>query len=137
MAVEVEAYGATIGYGATPGTYTGTTAITKMIEFEPPEYEVEPIQTSNFTTTGQVHTYQPGWKKPGKAKVTILFDKTLIGTLEGYVGTTKAWRVTYANGSTRDFDGFIVKNGEKAPLDKLVTYTFEIQATGPTVWTAN
>ena len=137
-------YGTTLSYGATD--YSGLTAVGSIVDIEVPEMEVDAVQTSSFGSSGHTHTYQAGWNKPGKLKITINWSASVVSTLEGFraAGTMKGWVITLNDGttiggttaSTIKFNGFIIKTGAKIPMDKLDTWTFEVQQSGDTTFTA-
>lgn len=140
---ETPVFGTTVAYAGTD--YTSPTTIGKVIDLTTPKTEVESVDTSNFATAAQVKTSQPGWVKPGKAKITVNWDHTLVNVLEGFITnkTVKGWIVTYNDGtaiggttaSTRKFNGYIVSKGEALPMDKIVTYEIEVQQTGAETFT--
>src|SRR4051812_35970759 len=115
-------FGTTVQYG-TATTFAALTPLGPLVAIDPPEMEVEAIQTSNYGTSGHVHTYQEGWHKPGKLKVTINWNATAVTAIEGFLaaGTIKGWVITINDGtqvggstsSTIKFDGLVVKGGAK------------------------
>lgn len=135
-------FGTTLQYAQTD--YSSPVAVTGLIDIEPPAGKIDSVQNSNFATTDQVHTSQPGWEKPGVMKVTILWDHTQVAAIKALKRKMKGWIITTNDGteiggatsSTIKFQGFITGDGMKVPMEKLDTYEFEIQQSGAETFTA-
>jgi hypothetical protein len=136
-------FGTTLSYGAID--YTGTpTAVPGIQDIDPPVSKRDAVQNSHMGTTAQTHTYQPGWKKPGIMKVSILWSATVKTALDAIDGVMQGWIITINDGteiggttSTKfKFNGFIVGEGVKVPMEKLDLYEFEIQQSGITTYAA-
>src|SRR5689334_15334972 len=118
--IETASFGTTLAYANTD--YTSPTTIAKVSDFDPAEYEVQEVPSFHLTSTGQVETSQPGWIKPGKAKVVIIHTAAAVAALEALVGVLKGWIVTYVDGSTEKMNGYITKKGHKVDGQKLLMY---------------
>ena len=135
-------FGTTLSYGSTD--YTGAQVpVTGLVELDPPKRSVAPVQNSNYGTTGQTHTYQPGWRTPGKLKFSINWDHAQVAALDAIVGVMKGWIITINDGTaiggttstTIKVNGFIIDDGVKTPMEKLDTADYDIQTSGPTIIT--
>lgn len=135
--VDAIGYGLTVEYGdaATFAASVSWTEITEVVDFEPPDYEANVVDTSHMKSTGAVRTYKAGMIKPGTAKLTILWQPTLLAALKAKVKarTNTGLRVTYNDGGTPTVEGYTVvwkKVGGKRPMDDEMVVDIELQASG-------
>jgi hypothetical protein len=120
-------YGTKLEYGSTILSGTPTwTEISGVDEITPPEVTVESKSTRHLKTANKFKTKAPSWKDAGSLSGALFYDKTQYSTLLGLVGTERAWRVTLADGSKTEFDGFLSKLGNPVDIDGDVKVAIEI-----------
>jgi predicted secreted protein len=125
---------ATVGYGDTSnGTFT---ALTTVIDINPPGVTVGAIDTTHHTSTSEYKERIAGWKDMGPFALKLQYDKTQHGTLSGLLGTMKYWKVTFPDASTLVFQGFITKIDLSSPLEGIIESDIEITTTGVPTFTA-
>jgi len=133
---EVEGFGTILSYGDVPLLGGGTPVyvdFAKIVDLEPPDRNVKTNKTGHMATPNKKQTYQGGWEEAGKGKATIRFDKTLVATVEGLVGSLRAFKITYASASTHIGDAIITHRKVMTPIEGLAEFEIEFETSGP--WT--
>jgi hypothetical protein len=112
----------TLGYSADGTTYT---AIAEVLDVTMPETTTEKVKVTSYDTDDKQHEYIPGWRDGSDVDVEVIYFKTLHNTLKGFADARaiKFWKITYPDGSSDAWKGFITKfGGGSVPMDdKLVT----------------
>lgn len=130
--METPGYGTKIGYSADGQAYTD---LAKVVDLTPPPATVEKVDTSHMQSPDQWKTYDPSWKEAGDCEVAIQFEKALTATLYGLLAVPKNWQITYSDGSTLKWDGFLSEIGPETPMDDIVTVGLTITASGKPTYT--
>lgn len=129
--------GTLLAYGATPTTVLG------RVELEGPELERTAVKTTDLDTT-VAHTYRGSALYEGGTLTGKLFYDPFDATNQHFQTaitstTAEAWKVTYSDGSSFNFSGFVTKfkpmeSVEAGDEDNLQA-SFEIKVSGGVTFT--
>lgn len=125
----------TIGYADTSnGTYT---PIADIIDLPGgPEVSVDSVDTTVSDSASEAREKVPGWKSVADMTLKIRFAKAAQATLFALVGTAKYFKITYSEGSTWIFYGFINKYGNSTDMAGIITADIGIAVSGLPTFTA-
>jgi hypothetical protein len=132
-------YGASIGYTdiVAGGDYTSAsyTALAQVGDVPLPELDIEEVEISNQDSpTGAsglpVAEFMPTWASPGEIELELVYTPAQFSALNSLNGVTKHWKVSFADGATAEFDGWIKKPQAINELKGKVTAKTTIRATG-------
>ena len=126
-----------IGFGATiVGATTG--AMGNITKVGLPEYTCETIDFTDLASAGKVAEKFAGKLDAGEIEVTSNFDKTASPPDYANVGqANEEWVITYSDGSTETFQGFMSKcGGGELTMDGLVEVNYSIVISGTVVFVA-
>ena len=117
--------------------YESIGCIRDAVEVDPGE--VEAIDVTCFGGSGAVRNYRPGILDPGEVTFQVLRspgDASDI-RLSELLGKFGQWRITYPNGGTDEFGGFMTKRPSTTPMagDAMVT-DITVRISGEIVTTA-
>ena len=128
----VKGIGSKFYYGNTGAE--AATQIARVRGITPPTAEVPDIDTSHLESTAREFT--AGLRDNGEAELSVEFAKTAIDTLEGLVGTDKAFKIELADGSKFLWEGYIKSLGtEPIELDTIVVNTITVKVSGAITFT--
>lgn len=129
-----ETYGTTLHYGA-----AGAAAATALAGIESigglPTQQVGKKEITRIDQASKVKQYAPMMIDPGVLSFVLGFEKTDYATALGMVGVMHSWKITYSDGSTDTFDGFISSLGKTAEKEGEVLVPVEIQVSGEVTFT--
>lgn len=132
-------YKTTIGYtdqGSNGALGTGSfTNFAKVTDINGVSVEAEDIETSNMDSPvgsdGKPwKEYTAGWASAGDVDLKLQFDKTDAGAVYGLFRADKTFQVTFVDGSTWTFNGYMKKHGQEVEREKLVTTTVTFKISG-------
>ena len=136
----IHSHKAVILYGAAGAetvTFAGVMGIT------PPELAITSIEVTDLDSANFAKEFMAGLVDGGEASLELRFKKAEMTAMFALVRQEKSWKIRFndgstgSNGSTLVFLGFLTKIGPpKAELDKDVTASVSIKATGLPVYTA-
>src|SRR4051812_43149794 len=99
------------GNGATLATSSTWTEIAQILEISPPEVEADDVETSNMASTDQFKTFDPGWADAGEVEISVQYEKAASTTIYGLFRVKKGFKMTFEDGSSWGFDGYVKKFG--------------------------
>lgn len=116
------------------------TDIAKITDLKPPKPQADDIETSNMdspgTDTGKPwKEFTAGWAEAGEVEVTIQFERAQNATVYGLFRQDKGFRITFVDGSTWHFSGYIKSFGDEVDRAKIVTTAVQIKVSGEPVFT--
>lgn len=104
----VSSYGTGLHYGddilANTPTYTEIDNVDKVT---PPTTSVGVTELKPLKAPGRAVIKKANWRSAGDCSISMFFDKAQQAALYAMLGVEKAWKVTLADGSTCEFDGFL------------------------------
>lgn len=110
--------GVLLGYGASSGG--SFTSFAEIRDFTPPKLEVADVKNTNHDTAGVTHSYQPGWIEPGSLELKLVYAGAQHNTLTGFLRTIQWYKITYPNGGTEIFQGYIKAIGRTCPIEDIM-----------------
>jgi len=137
-------YGKHIAYSSDGGsTYT---SVGKTTEVKLPERELGTAEITNDDSPDFHKEYIPALYEPGTVTFSYIYTAAQFAALETIyqlaadtatrADATKTWKVTFPDGSTSVFDGFMTKHDLPLALEDGVTVEAEIQVSGQMTFTA-
>jgi hypothetical protein len=122
---------------ATPTTFT---AIGNLHNITPPSLTRNPIETTSHNDPED--SYVVGIKRRGEISFNLGFvpSGASHGTASGLMkswdtGTKDGWRITFPDGATWTFSGYLTNISPSAPVDEELTADISIQPTGVHLFT--
>lgn len=125
--------GTTIGYSAIPPT-TYTT-IAEVFNCAMPEYDQPKVKATHYTSPNRTHEYIEGWKDGSDLEFELNYTSAERAALLGIRGVMKTWKLTYPDGATDIFKGYVSKVGGAIPNEDRVTMKVTLTLTGDTAYT--
>lgn len=127
---------AIIGHGATLSI--GGSDVAALTSITGPAMARDVISLGNHDDTGYV-PYASGLADPGEVTIEGMFDSTagqdaLVAHFE--LATTPTFIITYSDGTTMTFAGFVTAFSNTAPFDGALTFSATIKVTGEPVLVA-
>ncbi|MFE3839419.1 phage tail tube protein [Pseudogemmobacter sonorensis] len=133
---------AMIGYDtgfAIAATAAGTTFVEldEVFEVTPPSATISEVEVTHFKSPGRRREFIAGLTDSGTASLQMNYvpnsiSDQRINALRAS-GEVLPMRITYPNGVTVSFDGFIQEYTPAIPLDDRLTATVNIRVTGDVV----
>lgn len=117
--------GTTFGMETTAGSGTYT-VLAEVFEISPPTETVDAIDYTHMTSPDFTREFGPGLIDPGEATIALNFipGNTSEAQLRAAMREVRGCQVTFPNGATWTFDGFITSIGAETPMaDKMVHRT--------------
>jgi hypothetical protein len=111
-------------------TSASWTAIAKITDITPPEIKAEDIDVSNMDSADLFSEFEPGWAEGGEVECTIQFDKTQDAAVYGLFRQPKGWRMTFADTSMWQFNGYINSFGNEVERKGIVTTKIKLKISG-------
>ena len=117
----------------------GGTAIGKLTDSPISGRDVNMIETTTRSSTGNAKEFVGGLTDNGTMELTGNFDITDAGqaALITWEAQTKAVIVTFSDATTATFDAVVGAFNTDGPLDDKVTFTCSLKITGPVTYTAD
>ena len=107
-----------------------TTKVAKVQDISGPDLGGDDIDFTNMDSASGFMEFMPGLVDGGEVSITLVFTKAETALLYGYLRTLKAYMVTFSDGSTWHFNGYIKSLGNEAPAKGgiMQTATFKVAA---------
>ncbi|MFE3839478.1 phage tail tube protein [Pseudogemmobacter sonorensis] len=111
--------------------------LAEVFEITPPSSTVSEVEVTHFRSSGRRREFIAGLTDSGTASLQMNFvpgsvsDQRILALRES--GDVLPMRITYPNGVTVTFDGFIQEYTPAIPLDDRLTATVNIRVTGDVV----
>lgn len=119
----------TFGMETTAGNDTYT-LLAEVFEITPPTETVDAIDYTHMTSPNFTREFGPGLIDPGEATIAMNFipGNGADVALRAAMRSVRGCQVTFPNGATWTFDGFITSIGPEVPMaDKMVNrVTFKV-----------
>jgi hypothetical protein len=132
-------YVATLGIAMVHGTAGGTPATAfagiKSIAGLP-ELNADEFETSRQDQASAIKEFAAGMADSGVLKLMLGFVKANVTTLYTNFRVLKSWKLTFVDGSTLQFDGWIKRIGKVAPNNDEVAVGVDIRVSGAHTFTA-
>lgn len=124
-----------IGNGATAEDSTSYSDLAKIVDIKPPKPDADSIDISNMDSPGAEEgkpwkEFTAGWADAGEVECTIQFAKAQAATVYALFRQDKGFRITFADGSTWTFSGFVKSYGDEVDREKIVQTTITIKVSG-------
>jgi hypothetical protein len=118
------------GYGVR--VYHGEDELVGVLEVEPPDGDMDDVETSHMGSPGRAKTYKPGWLEPGEMSVTMHFDPAIVGALYGLraARTVEDWKVEFLDGSSFTSKGYVKTIGTPVEREGLTTVELTVKLSG-------
>jgi hypothetical protein len=122
--------GTTLGYAAVDandapsGAYT---VLASIIDAEPPEQTVGKADGTNYSSPDDAEEYIPGLIAGGEAKFTLFYKTASAAIIQGLLRQTKAWQITFPDGHTYTWVGWLSKLGTKIPVKEGIKQECSLQ----------
>lgn len=121
-------FGMTLGYCDTQnGSYT---TLVDLIEIKPHGFKVGKAEATHHSSPNVAEEYLPSTIDYNELECQVSWVKTAYLSFINILRQVKYWRVTYPDGSTDTFQGFITEVGPATPLKERMTCTLKIQPKG-------
>ncbi|MCE9553422.1 MAG: hypothetical protein K8T91_08615 [Planctomycetes bacterium] len=128
----------TKGAGTTIGYVDGSDVvlIAGVRDQNGPNSEADDIDmTSQDDVTDMHRVFEPGWADAGEYELDLLYKKTATAALYALFRVAKDWVVTYPDGSTWEWSGYLKSIGNEAPYEEEITGTGTFKISGKPVFT--
>lgn len=123
---------------STPGSDTYT-ELAEVYEITPPSSTIAKVQVTHMKSPGRRHEYIPGLTENGAASLQMNYVPGSASDLRLEAlrasGQVVSMRITYPNGVTVTFDGFVEEYTPAVPVDDRLTATVSLAVTGDIVIT--
>jgi hypothetical protein len=111
--------------------------LAEVYSVTPPEIAVDQVEATHFQSPGRSREYIPALNDNGTATAEMNFvpgsaTDSRIEALKA-AGTVLAMQITYPNGVTVTFDGFVVSYSKAIPVDDRMTASAGFKVTGAVV----
>ncbi|MGE5611148.1 MAG: phage tail tube protein [Bacillota bacterium] len=110
------------------------TAVARIRDITCPTAEAEDIETSAMDSPsddqGPWKEWSAGWADAGEVELTIEFDKAKNGEIYALFRVDKAFRISFADGSTWSFAGYMKGFGNEVDRKDIVTAKVTIKVSG-------
>lgn len=125
------------GFGTTlEGATTGVIGMITKVSRTGSDADTINISTMNAPQAWK--KFIAGMKDAKEITLTLLYEKTNAGVLQGAVGQeNEAWTVTIPDGSTWVCDGFVTHVGDESPMEDKISSTATIKLSGIPVFHAS
>lgn len=128
-----KAKGSKFYYGNTGAE--AATQIARVSNIQPPNQEVPDIDISHLESS--TREYTSGILENGEAEFTFEYLKTAQDTLDGLIGTDKAFKIEYADASKHTWEGYLKSlQVQELSLDQIVTAKGVVKVSGALSFTA-
>ncbi len=131
------AFGTTLGYAVTPvvGAYTLLAGIDSIGGM--PTLTFDETEITRIDQAGIIKQFASTLADPGTLDFVIGFDKAQVATVLGMAGALKGWQITFSEGSTLTFDGWIKQFGNQSESanGEMLVHTI-VRVTGGLTFTA-
>ena len=128
---------ADIGYDTVLAIETSAgvfTALAEVFEVTPPEIAIDQVEVTHFKSPGRSREYIPALSDNGTAAASMNYvpNSATDQLLDGLVGTgdVKTIRITYPNGATVTFSGFVSGYSKAIPVADRMTAEVQFKVTG-------
>lgn len=125
---------AKLEYASGESSYT---AIPNLMSVSFPPISVGTVETTSLSVTDYGRTFESGMIDAGEISFEAMYTETLYSTLNGFLRTTKGWKVTGPTGQDAvvSFNAIITSLGVQfQPDDSQVNIACTLKVTGvPTV----
>src|SRR3712207_822160 len=101
--------------GASNSASAGWTEVVDCVVIGLPESDVNALETTNHSTSGNNRTFMAGLIDQGEGTFEAHYVQATFSTLKALEGTDKAFRMRMSNGSAVAWEGFI--SGSTASTD--------------------
>lgn len=131
---------ALLGYGATYAIDDGAgqfVPLAEVVDITPPNQQIEDVEATHMTSPNRTREYIAGLIDPGEASLTINWvpnnatDQRLLELRDS--GEALPHRITWSNGVTWTFTGYVKGFEPGAPIDDRMTAVVTLRVSGSTV----
>lgn len=115
---------------------TTWTKVGQITDIDPPEVEADDIEVSNMESPDQFKEFDPGWADAGEIELEAQYEKANAAAVYGIFRTRKGFRMTFQDGSTWKFNGYLKKLGGEIDREGIVTQKLTFKVSGKPLFTA-
>lgn len=115
---------------------TTWTEVAQIVDIGPPEIEADDIEVSNMTSPEQFKQFDPGWADAGEVEMTIQYTKEAATSLYALFRIPKGFKMTFEDGSSWGFSGYVKKLGGEIDREGVITNTIGVKISGKPAFTA-
>ena len=120
-----------VGYGSTFSYDTaGYVAVAEVISISGPNITTDDIEFSSMDSDDGFKESKPGLSDGGDVTITVIFNDTILTTVWGYIRTAKNYRITWSDGSTWTFAGYLKDLSNEASYDGKVEWSMTFKVNG-------
>ncbi len=125
------------GDTADHATSTTWTPLAQIEAISAPDLDAADIKVSHMASPNQAEEYDPGWAESGEVTLELQFVKAQQTSLYSLFRVKKGWQITYQDGSTLKFNGYIKRVGAPQPdREGIVKTSATIKVSGLPLFTA-
>lgn len=127
-----------IGIGATfAGTVaSGLTSIAQITSISLPEVSCDDIDVTSMDSTDDAKEFVAGLIDSGSLGLELSYEKSNYSNLLGAVRISDTYTLTFKDGSTLVFTGYLKSVGGDMPVDGKITNSATFKVSGLPVFTA-
>jgi len=114
-------------------TYDGSSSVSTVTSLSPPAIEYGDINTTHYGLSDDFRTFEAGLADPGECVVGVEYDDTEFAALYDIAGESKDWVITFPDGSSITFSGYIKGMPLEVPDaddDEIMRLEFTIKVSG-------
>lgn len=134
MTQAVEGYGSFIQY-STDGGSTYSTALTEVTDIKGPGEKGKSINATHLLSPNGYEEFIPGLVDGGEVKLDLTFVKATYNAVRALVRTTPLWKITFSQGSTIVFSGFLTEIDNQIPKEDRIKADVTLKVTGKPTFT--
>lgn len=139
MAVDI-GHGASFRRGNADGPPETYTAIAPVVSISGPGMSKDAIDVSHLASTARYREFISGMRDGGEVSIEIRFDpgdSDVDNALTDFeADTARSYRISWADGSTFDFEGILTGWTPETPFDDAMSMSLTYKVTGQPTFTA-
>jgi predicted secreted protein len=133
MSNAIRGKGTTIGYSDT--AEGEPTLIAEVLAIPFPGKTAGDIDVTNMDSDGDYQEFIAGMISTEQLKLELNYESDQQDALEDAFRDQLYWTITFPDGATYTFEGYINQIGGNSPHDNKITATIGIKITGPATFT--
>lgn len=112
-------------------------AISYVKDITGPDISISATKATHLKSASGFHEYVSGLGDGGSLTLNLLFDKTQLAALYGYLrGSGQAWSMTFPESSIVAGSGILTGLGHEVPEDDMIAVPVTIKVSGKPTFTA-
>lgn len=123
-----------VGFGATFGNDTPA-LVGEVISIDISGPTIDDVEFYSMDAVAGYASYKAGKRDGGTVTIEFIFHKTDVNTVEGWLGTSDGYVVTFPDASTFTFTGYCKSLSMSIPVDDKITATAEFKVSDQPTFT--